>query len=177
MTYHSCLSKTVESNLPLVKKIAGKYRSKSNKYLFNYNDLTQEGVCGLIKAHKRYDKSKAKFSTFAYTKIRGSIIDYLRTFKNNSDNTPKVIHISTLSEQEIENIEESIREDPNELFEHLCKGLDKREKEIAYQAFILKNKYSEIASSLGISVSLVTQIINDNIYFNFKARINLFNRY
>ena len=172
MTYHKDLNKTVELNMPMVQKIAGKFKTRdSNKFLFSYKDLVQEGVLGLIRAHKGYNKSKAKFSTYAYIKIRGSIIDHLRSLKRNKDIS--IIHLGAMTEKEVEPIEDSTLETSSELFENLCKGLNSREKYIAEQVFIYKQQYKYIANSLGVSVSLVTSIVNDCIYPNFVARQSL----
>jgi len=71
-------NKIVEENIPLVKFVVTKvYHKGFGEY--EYNDLVNYGVFGLIKAVERYDITMGlKFSTYAYQKIYYSIIDELR---------------------------------------------------------------------------------------------------
>ncbi|WP_457621908.1 sigma-70 family RNA polymerase sigma factor [Persephonella sp.] len=69
----------VLENLSLVKKVASKIYSRLPKGDIEFDDLVNTGIIGLMKAIDRYDKDKAKFSTYAYIKIRGEILDYLRS--------------------------------------------------------------------------------------------------
>ncbi|NPA13317.1 MAG: sigma-70 family RNA polymerase sigma factor [Aquificae bacterium] len=71
--------KIVLENLSLVKKVASKIYYRLPKGDIEFDDLVNVGVIGLMKAIDRYDKDKAKFSTYAYIKIRGEILDYLRS--------------------------------------------------------------------------------------------------
>ncbi len=66
-------------NLPLVKKVASKIYYRLPKGEIDFDELVNTGIIGLMKAIERYDKDKAKFSTYAYIKIRGEILDYLRS--------------------------------------------------------------------------------------------------
>jgi len=65
--------------MPLVKSITGKVHSPDTP-LSQYEDLKSAGIMGLLQALDNYDCSKSiKFNTFAYYRIRGNIIDYLRS--------------------------------------------------------------------------------------------------
>lgn len=69
----------VKDMIPLVKSIVGKINLPSNS-LTNYEDLESIGIEGLLEALETYNPSKdVQFNTFAYYRIRGSIIDYLRS--------------------------------------------------------------------------------------------------
>ena len=47
--------------------------------LNEWDDLFNAGVIGLAQAAERYDSNnKASFSTFAYLRVRGAVIDYIR---------------------------------------------------------------------------------------------------
>ena len=64
--------------MPLVKSILGKINHPDNP-LSQYEDLESVGIMGLIQALDSYDPTQnVKFNTFAYYRIRGSVIDYLR---------------------------------------------------------------------------------------------------
>ncbi|SNZ08116.1 RNA polymerase, sigma 28 subunit, SigD/FliA/WhiG [Persephonella hydrogeniphila] len=71
--------KLILDNLSLVKKVASKIYYRLPKGDIEFDDLVNVGVIGLMKAIEKYDKDKARFSTYAYIKIRGEILDYLRS--------------------------------------------------------------------------------------------------
>ncbi|SMO56506.1 RNA polymerase, sigma 28 subunit, SigD/FliA/WhiG [Balnearium lithotrophicum] len=68
----------VLENLPLVKKIAGSIYRRIPEGIIDFDELVNTGVIGLIKAVENYNEKKSSFSTYAYIKIRGEILDYLR---------------------------------------------------------------------------------------------------
>lgn len=74
-------NKIIESNLKLVLKVAYKYSHNQLPFL----DLICEGNIGLFEALKRYDITRAKFSTYAYKwidrAIRMGIMDKSRNVK------------------------------------------------------------------------------------------------
>lgn len=97
-------------NTPLIKKVASKIYFKLPKDCgIDFDELVNTGVIGLIKAIDKYEEDKAKFSTYAYIKIRGEILDYLRSLhivprtmrdkikKEKEDNPDKVIPLSNLA--------------------------------------------------------------------------------
>ncbi|AEE91395.1 RNA polymerase sigma factor [Tepidanaerobacter acetatoxydans Re1] len=68
----------VEKYVPLIKHIVNRMNINLPPYL-EYEDLISYGVFGLMQAIERYDTKKGiKFETYAYTRIKGSIIDELR---------------------------------------------------------------------------------------------------
>lgn len=64
--------------LPMIRKIAGKL-GLALPPVIEQNDLVGSGVVGLMEAYRRYDPSrKVPFSTYAYGRIRGAMIDEIR---------------------------------------------------------------------------------------------------
>src|SRR6202051_1121466 len=64
---------------PLVKYVAGRMSSGLPSHV-EEGDLISYGLGGLISAIERFDLSREiKFETYAITRIRGAIIDELRT--------------------------------------------------------------------------------------------------
>ncbi len=64
---------------PLVKIVAGRL-SMYLGYNVEYDDLVSYGIFGLIDAIDKYDLNKQnKFETYAGVRIRGAMIDYLRS--------------------------------------------------------------------------------------------------
>jgi len=71
-------AKIIENYFPLIKHIVSRMNISLPPYL-EYEDLISYGIFGLMQAIERYDVKKGiKFETYAYTRIKGSIIDELR---------------------------------------------------------------------------------------------------
>lgn len=85
--------------IPLVKSIIGKINSPDTP-LSQYEDLKSAGIMGLLQALDSYDCSRdIKFNTFAYYRIRGNIIDYLRSI----DQLPRTTRTSYGKAQQVMN--------------------------------------------------------------------------
>lgn len=75
---NSIKEKLIENYIPLIKHIVNRMNINLPPYL-EYEDLISFGVFGLLQAIERYDAKKGvKFETYAYSRIKGSIIDELR---------------------------------------------------------------------------------------------------
>ena len=98
-------NKIVEDNIPLVKYIVKRVYNKGFGE-YEYNDLVNYGVFGLIKAVEKYDVTMGlKFSTYAYQKIYYSIIDELRKV----DWVPRSVRYKIkLMQQDVEMMEVSL---------------------------------------------------------------------
>jgi len=71
--------KLVTDNVGLVHHVLGKLSAYLPPNL-DYEDLVQQGLMGLVEAANLYDVSKEiRFSTYAYIRVRGAIIDVLRS--------------------------------------------------------------------------------------------------
>lgn len=83
-TYESnnTIEDLIKNNLDLVKKIAWQIYGRVNS-VTEIEDLIQQGMEGLISAAQKYTpKDGVDFKQYAYLRIRGSIIDYLRKNSN-----------------------------------------------------------------------------------------------
>lgn len=68
----------IEKSIPLVKSIVGKINRPDNA-LASFEDLESAGILGLLQALDNYNADQqVQFNTFAYYRIRGNVIDYLR---------------------------------------------------------------------------------------------------
>lgn len=68
----------IETYMSLVHWIVSKVSGVLPAHV-DRNDLVSEGYCGLVQAAHRYDKTRGTFATFARNRIRGSILDWLRS--------------------------------------------------------------------------------------------------
>lgn len=72
-------SQIIVRSIPLVRSIIGKINFPDT-LLTTYEDLENIAVIGLIQALDAYDSNRnINFSTFAYYRIRGSVVDYMRS--------------------------------------------------------------------------------------------------
>ncbi len=70
--------KFVMDYLPLVKYVVGKFMIYLPSHI-DQEDLIESGILGLIEAAERFDEDKnVKFKTYAFHRIRGAVLDYLR---------------------------------------------------------------------------------------------------
>jgi RNA polymerase sigma factor for flagellar operon FliA len=70
--------KYVMDYLPLVKYVVGKFMIYLPSHV-DQEDLIESGILGLIEAAERFKEDKGvKFKTYAFHRIRGSVLDYLR---------------------------------------------------------------------------------------------------
>ena len=77
----AALDKLILSNMRAVTKEAYKTK-RSNPYL-SYDDLVQEGMCGLIKAVDRFDQDKdAVFMTYAMWWIKANIRKHVMNYRS-----------------------------------------------------------------------------------------------
>lgn len=122
----------VQQYMPLVKKIASSIYRKIN-FAVELDDLVQSGSIGLMDSlHKYIASDKAKFETYASTKIRGSILDQLR----------KDDHLSQEDRQ-------------------LYKLIDEKSK-VLFLKNNTKPTEKEIAEFCGISIEDYFKVINRN---------------
>lgn len=74
-------NKLIEENVPLVRKIAWHVAGRAPSTI-EVEDLIQIGMIALIEAARRYEEQGYQFSTYAGTRIRGAMMDYLRSQSN-----------------------------------------------------------------------------------------------
>lgn len=110
--------KLVMQSVPLVHYLLGRM-GISQEMGTDYEDMAHQGLLGLIEAVDRYDpKFGARFSTYASLRIRGKVLDYLRT----SDWMPRAARKRTrLIQKSISTLwSENLREPTeSELAEHM----------------------------------------------------------
>lgn len=123
--------------LPLVEKVVSRITVKSSEY--EYGDLFNTGVIGLMDALKKFDpQKKVPFESYAYVRIRGTVIDEVR--KNGRLSRYKFDNLNRyyLAKQELE--QELKRE--------------ATDKELCRKLGINQKKLSDIYSSLHYMASI-----------------------
>lgn len=108
----------ITKSMPLVKSIVGKVNKPDNP-LSQFEDLESAGIMGLLHALDNYDTEKnVQFNTFAYYRIRGSIIDYLRKI----DEMPRLQRANFGKAQEVmDRLQQELGRDPED--EEIADGM------------------------------------------------------
>ena len=105
--------------MPLVKSIIGKIRRPDNP-LTQYEDIESAGIMGLLQALDSYQYDKnIQFNTYAYYRIKGSIIDYLRKV----DEMPRIQRVTFGKAQKVmEELMQKLGREPED--EEVAEALD-----------------------------------------------------
>jgi len=178
----------VMEHLPLVRKVASKIFRRLPEGVVDFDELVNTGVIGLIKAIEKYDSNRAKFSTYAYIKIRGEILDYLRKLDFLPRNVREKIKNGEASEVREEiatliSIEEKLfgnserycikdtlasdlpdpedqvlREEAKRVLSSAISQLSEKEQLVLQLIFVEELDLKSIGEILGVSVSRVSQI-------------------
>lgn len=186
--YERTKKEIVLENLPLVKKIASKIYKRLPEGTIEFDELVNVGVIGLIKAVENYNEVKAKFSTYAYIKIRGEILDFLRRLdplprnlrnklknskwdevkeeavfflsieENLFGNSDGIKIKDTLTSNVLDPEEEIEKKEKIELLSNAINKLSEKEQLVLQLVFVEELDLKSIAEILNISVSRVSQI-------------------
>ncbi len=91
----------IERFLPMVQKIVQRVITYLKPPL-SFEDLVSAGTIGLVKAARDYEPShRAEFKTYAYIRVRGAILDELRSFSPLPANLSRQVHNALKLSQEI----------------------------------------------------------------------------
>lgn len=148
------IEELILSNLTLPRRVFIKHFAHRVPTTF-HEDLIQEGHVALVKAAQSFDTNRnVPFASFAAIKIRGRILDYLRTAARSN----KRLYIVPLLEQDFSYL------DDTELIEIIppCRtilaGFSLRDKKALSLYFSTELSVREVAESMGITASRFSQI-------------------
>lgn len=146
----------VLQHMDFADKIA--YSKKKN--LPSWMDIEETKSCaymGLVEAANRYDPEKGSFTTFAYPRITGAIIDYLREL-----GTP-LVSLDSQYEDDGYTLAKTIPapEEPHveEIFEEMTLGLDNKAQDVLRCYLLDDMPMKEVGHKLGVTESRVSQLI------------------
>jgi RNA polymerase sigma factor FliA len=96
--------KLILDYLPLVHRLTQNIAGYIGNASLSYEDLVSAGTMGLVKAARDFDPGRdVEFKTYAYIKVRGAIIDELRSWTFTPANVAKNIEqVNTVIRQHID---------------------------------------------------------------------------
>ena len=102
----------IEEYLPMIQCVARRISSRLPAHI-QHNDLISSGVFGLMDAIKKYDPERNnKFKTYAEFRVRGAILDALRS----QDWTPRSIRDKAKKiEKTVKRLEQNLSRHPTEI--------------------------------------------------------------
>lgn len=161
----------VEQYIPLANKIAYQKKRSLPRFI-DIEDLRSAAYLGLVEAASRYNPELGIcFSTFAYPRINGAILDYVRSqgWLKRGDTCYIVSLDAPLTEEScvlgdaIEAKEECNQE---EIFEVISSDLDNQAKSVLRCYFIDELSMKEVGQKFGVSEGRISQLIKE-----YKDRI------
>jgi len=137
----------------LVKTIAGRLYNTYNAHV-EYDDLVGYGVIGLLDAIEKFDyKLGNKFETYANIRIRGAIVDQLRSM----DWIPRSLR------QKYKQLEKAVSKLQN------IYGLDIRDEDLASEMNMTTKQLSELMHEVStFSIISLDEKINENSNVNIQ---------
>ena len=155
--YERARERLVVAYSPLVKYVAGRMSSGLPAHV-DEADLISYGLTGLISAIERFDLSREiKFETYAITRIRGSIIDELRTL----DWVPRSVRARARDiERANQKLESKLQRAPtdDEMAIELGVGVEEFQDallQISHSTIVALDELWNVSDSGGDSVSLL----------------------
>src|SRR5436853_7895188 len=141
-------------HLPLVRRVVQRLAARKPPHI-ETDDLVSWGIVGLLDAIAKYDaKKEASFSTYAQFRIRGAILDHLRSL----DWVPRSVRQkASLIEKISHQLEGSLGRPPTE-------------EEIAAELGVSLDSYQELLTHLGEMSLLSLESLG---FGNGEGRFNL----
>ena len=168
----STATQLVEQYVPLANKLAFQ-KKKSLPRFIDIEDLRSAAYLGLVEAANRYNPELGVcFSTFAYPRINGAIIDHLREFGWIRNGDIRIISLEApLADSQACVLGDTIeaKEDETnseEILEVISLNLDKQAKSVMKDYFIDDLSMKEVGEKFGITEGRISQLIKQ-----YKERI------
>ena len=165
----------------LVNKIVHKYYSKKSiSFKYEFEDLKQVAIIGLIKSAKKYDEDKSKFITFAYNYINYELLQFFRDDKFYSEKREKRMMFNYIFLED--NLDENLKKSYGKLVDNLKNEkdtyeniensmlinkliliLNEDEKKIIYYKYYLEKTQNEISKIMNITQKTVSVKLKNSI--------------
>lgn len=154
--------KLVVDNMYLAERIAFK-KKRSVPPQVDVEELKSAAYFGLVDAAEKYKEGVGNFPTYAYYRINGAVIDYLRELgwgKCNNRKSAASLDAEVNDEFSIKDTLEakSIRSS-DEFFDEISKELTEKAKEILKSYYLGGQSLKEIAGDCHVTESRISQLM------------------
>ena len=151
-------------NLGFVRGIANRTFDRND---VDFDDLVSEGMLGLVQASRRFKAhGAASFSTFAYYRIRGAMLDANRkSNKWQRGRLPVVAgrYTTTLEERPQTPLEKVLEKEGGELLKAAVEKLPARQQFLIKEHYFAGKSLVSIARALGISKSRLSHVHRETL--------------
>jgi len=163
----------VEQYVPLANKLAFQ-KKKSLPRFIDIEDLRSAAYLGLVEAANRFNPDMGVcFSTFAYPRINGAIIDYLRDqgWMRRGDTCHIISLDAPVANSEMCVLGDTVAAkeeitDQEEVLEVITLNLDNQAKAVLRHYFIDELSMKEVGEKFGVTEGRISQLIKE-----YKQRI------
>ena len=124
--------------------------------LITVEDLQQEAWIGLLRACDKYDANRAKFSTFAYSYIRGHVMRYITKATRNKP-TQIDEDASTMDDREYEDSSAERNDFITTVFDLVS---DQEHSRLLHEHFVNNKSFRQIAKETDVSHVAVANRVN-----------------
>lgn len=161
--------KIVEMTIPLVVSIVNKFNRGYLDSLGIYEDVVNEGILGLYDAIEHYDTSKkqAKFTSFCYLYIKGSVCAYI-------DNNKELANYPSKFFQDVNNVNKWLQSKHVFEHEHIYNNYEKLYEKAMAEVTLCKAtggknlRAMRIERALKYALSLSYRSIEDDLLYTAK---------
>ena len=148
----------VERYIPFADKIAALKRRTLPKRI-TIEELQSAAYLGLVESACRFDSSKGiPFTTFAYPRIFGAIIDYLRELG------VSMVSLDSSQDDEEQTLAETIAAPKEsavgELFDEMTTGMDEKAKTMLRCYYLEDVPMKDVGRQFGVTESRVSQLLS-----------------
>lgn len=155
----------VEKYIPLANKLAFDKKKTLPKFI-DIEELQSAAYLGLTEAANRFDESRGiSFSTFAYPRILGAIVDSLRQMGWGKRTDPKQAYslntpLGETGDVSFQDMLSSPEEhNMDEMFEVISHGFNEQAEQVLRYYFIDECSMKEVGKKFGVSESRISQLI------------------
>jgi RNA polymerase sigma factor (sigma-70 family) len=151
----------VEDHILFVDKIASRKKASLPKRI-SLEELKSAGYLGLVESANRYEPAKGSFTTFAYPRILGAIIDYLRECQSPCSKEGYMLSLDSCEDDGCslaETISSPDKSQTEEIFEEITSGMDDKAQLVLRCYLIDELSMKEVGRKIGVTESRVSQLI------------------
>jgi RNA polymerase sigma factor for flagellar operon FliA len=148
----------VEAHLQFAQKISN-IKRRSLPRRISTEEIQAAAYMGLVEAANRFDSSKGvAFTTYAYPRIAGAIIDYLRECGYLMTSLDSCLEDGTTLATRIA---APCVKDAEELFEEVTSNLDEKAQQVLRCYYLDNMSMKEVGYQYGVTESRVSQLISN----------------